>query len=446
MSTANVAKAAIYDVFLSYNTCDLQAVEEIAHQLHNVALRVFFDRWDLVPGELWDDALVRAREESNSYAFFWGPSSHIGDWQKEELRIAIAAQAKDGSKFRVIPVLLSGAGRDSLPPLLQGRHAVDLNDPDGFARLVAGILGEPPTHDPSKHVRRIGASSRALPSGGHPTTGALRPDSYYLRWNIFEIVRELLAKEKLNIQALRHTIDLTITDLEQHCISEYPQRDRWDIRRIVFEARRKAYAIKYGGRTSATDERYTDIAAWRKEFANLLREVGFPGQTDRPVLCVGIGTGAEGVEVYDKFLNLSIADVSQESLERARGPFPHARIVCDEAEVLAGISNCSQELYISLRTFQSTLFDVDAASVQAFRVLRPGGSIIVSVPYIYYSDGSLLTGLPHPGSTTLDEELPYWYCERIRRSFRKLGLRDIRIYTGTFEIYVIAQRSLEPAT
>ncbi len=46
-----------YDVFLSYNTRDHATAERIAHALRERKLKVFFDRWELVAGRPWPDAL-----------------------------------------------------------------------------------------------------------------------------------------------------------------------------------------------------------------------------------------------------------------------------------------------------------------------------------------------------------------------------------------------------
>ena len=46
-----------YDVFLSYNWREHAAVEAIARALRDRELRVFLDRWYLVPGRPWPQAL-----------------------------------------------------------------------------------------------------------------------------------------------------------------------------------------------------------------------------------------------------------------------------------------------------------------------------------------------------------------------------------------------------
>jgi hypothetical protein len=56
-----MAEEIRYDVFLSHNSQDKPAVEILARRLTDEAsLRPFLDKWHLVPGEPWQEALEEA--------------------------------------------------------------------------------------------------------------------------------------------------------------------------------------------------------------------------------------------------------------------------------------------------------------------------------------------------------------------------------------------------
>jgi energy-coupling factor transporter ATP-binding protein EcfA2 len=139
-----------YDVFLSHNSADKPAVEELAHRLTGEAgLQPFLDKWHLVPGQPWQEALEEALDVSRSCAVFLGPES-LGTWENEEMRAALDIRA-GRPDFRVIPVLLPGARlphRGRLPRFLARLTWVDfrpgLDDADAFHRLVCGIQGVAP--------------------------------------------------------------------------------------------------------------------------------------------------------------------------------------------------------------------------------------------------------------------------------------------------------------
>lgn len=137
-----------YDVFLSHNSGDKRAVETIAHRLREEAhLEPFLDKWHLIPGAPWQEALEEALERSKTVAVFVGPSG-ISPWHNEEMRTALDHAVRRRDEYRVIPVLLPGATEAAVTRFLARRTWVDfrsgLDDADAFARLVAGILGRPP--------------------------------------------------------------------------------------------------------------------------------------------------------------------------------------------------------------------------------------------------------------------------------------------------------------
>jgi TIR domain/Glycosyl transferase 4-like domain len=139
-----------YDVFLSYSSADLKAVEAIARRLQDEAkLRPFFDKWHLIPGYPWQEELEKALESAGTCAVFIGPED-VGPWQNEEVRSALNDRVTRPG-FRVIPVLLPGAmlpQQKQLPRFLARLTWVDfrggLQDPEAFDRLVAGIRGNQP--------------------------------------------------------------------------------------------------------------------------------------------------------------------------------------------------------------------------------------------------------------------------------------------------------------
>jgi energy-coupling factor transporter ATP-binding protein EcfA2 len=159
---------ARYDVFLSYNSADEEAVGSIARRLREEArLCPFLDRWHLIPGEPWQEAIEEALEQSETMAVFVGPSG-ISPWHNEEMRAGLDRAVRGRDDVRVIPVLLPGTDPKCLPSFLTRRTCADfragLDDDDAFTRLVAGILGQPP--------EQAGAST--LPDEPAPYPG-LRP-------------------------------------------------------------------------------------------------------------------------------------------------------------------------------------------------------------------------------------------------------------------------------
>jgi hypothetical protein len=136
-----------YDVFLSYNSEDLEAVELIAvHLADRAGLKPWLDKWELVPGEPWFRNLERGLTSALTCAVFVGKSGE-GPWQQRELAAALDRQVKN-SGFRVVPVLLPDApATPDLPVFLAGNTWVafrDILDDEALWRLECGICGKPP--------------------------------------------------------------------------------------------------------------------------------------------------------------------------------------------------------------------------------------------------------------------------------------------------------------
>ena len=140
MSEANKS----YDVFLSFNTKDLDAVRQIARYLANDAgLHPWFDDWELVAGDSVVDEVYQGLEAVPVYAVFLGQHGE-GPWQTPEIRSAVHNCVSDPQR-RIIPVFLPDAPeKPVLPPFLKGYKWVDfrgkaLDDPEALRQLVKGI-------------------------------------------------------------------------------------------------------------------------------------------------------------------------------------------------------------------------------------------------------------------------------------------------------------------
>jgi tetratricopeptide (TPR) repeat protein len=141
----------MYDVFISYNSLDHEAVVKVAEELRGRRLKPYLDRWYLVPGTSWVDALEKPLAECRSAAIFLGLHG-LGRWQQRERDLALDRQTKDHS-FPVIPVLLPGAD----PPLgfLSQNTWVDLRKevtPEALEILALAVQGNAPGADLAERV------------------------------------------------------------------------------------------------------------------------------------------------------------------------------------------------------------------------------------------------------------------------------------------------------
>jgi len=274
-----------------------------------------------------------------------------------------------------------------------------------------------------------------------PRQGERLESSIYVSQKIPDIVRQELQKKSIDITAVKFSLDLTISDLERICCILYPDMDSKQIRKVVREARAIAFETKYADRTEKDDERFTDIERWKEEFRDLLSDLGIQKFNKKRVINVGISNCLEAEGLFDKIEEFIGIDLSPKALEGAKGNCPKLKCIVNDAEDLHGIENGSQDVYISLRTYQSTLFDINAALFEAYRVLRPGGWIVISISNTFIDETKgILKGLLLPESSEVDPDLPYRFISKIRERLKMLNFESIGMRMGMVEDYIYGQR------
>jgi hypothetical protein len=142
-----------FDVFLSYSHLDVSYVEELAKRLEDeFGFHVWLDKWILIPGENWQQAISQGLDQAKSCAVCIGEHTPNG-WFREEIERAINRQTKNET-FRVIPVLLPKAQKINVDNFLELRTWVDLrngmDDDWNFHLLTSGIRGIVPGRPPQK--------------------------------------------------------------------------------------------------------------------------------------------------------------------------------------------------------------------------------------------------------------------------------------------------------
>lgn len=159
------------DVFLSYHEGDRAQVEALAERLSEAGVSFWFAPWHSVPGEPLQEQMEDALGRAEACAVIVGEGERLVGWHNEQLRVAIQTRVEDDARYRVIPVLLPGAGlpgaRD-LPRFLRRYELVtfrDAEDADAFRRLMAGVLGVTPVRaEEYLRARRSSATERDPPA------------------------------------------------------------------------------------------------------------------------------------------------------------------------------------------------------------------------------------------------------------------------------------------
>ena len=151
MEASSMPNDEVYDIFLSHSHSDAKWVENLARKLEDQeGLRVWLDKWVLIPGEPWTQNLEKGLSQAKACAVLLGEDIPDG-WFRKEIGRANNRQAGE-TTFRVIPVLLPGTTEEHTVDFLDLYTWVDFredeNYDEAFRRLVAGIRGISPGRKP----------------------------------------------------------------------------------------------------------------------------------------------------------------------------------------------------------------------------------------------------------------------------------------------------------
>lgn len=252
-----------HDVFLSHNSADKPAVEKIARNLIREKIKPWFDAWDLVAGEPWQEALERGLAVSCTCAVFWG-RNQAGPWENEEMRSALDERV-NRKGYRVIPVILPGARQpdiESLPPFLRRLTWVNfkygIDDKYAMRALIAGIRGKPNPSRPrtTKPKKMTIAPSTMRLVQQTPSQGSSKPRSKSDLQR--DLVRAVSQLEKAVNSLDGHEINPTTTRPVQYLIVQ--------ISSLILEVKREIL-----DKLQPDDPRSLDLAEHWGETQNMFR-------------------------------------------------------------------------------------------------------------------------------------------------------------------------------
>jgi hypothetical protein len=124
-------------VFLSYASSDRAIAAQVATALREVGISVWFDVWELAPGDSIGDRVDQALKASDLLLLFLSKASVTSRWVQTELNAVLTNQMKDRA-ITIIPVVIEDC---DIPPVLADRMYVDLRGDvaAGVQRLVGQL-------------------------------------------------------------------------------------------------------------------------------------------------------------------------------------------------------------------------------------------------------------------------------------------------------------------
>lgn len=124
-------------VFLIYSRKDLPAAQELSKYLTEAGFAPWLDVEQLVPGQVWRQAIGRAMQESGVAIALISKNLNASRESQAELRAAMKLlTARDKNTFPVLPVRLDDA---EVPEYLSHVQWVNWKDPEAMRQILQGL-------------------------------------------------------------------------------------------------------------------------------------------------------------------------------------------------------------------------------------------------------------------------------------------------------------------
>lgn len=209
--------------------------------------------------------------------------------------------------------------------------------------------------------------------------------------------------------------------------------------KLVRQAIAQAFSKKYGFYSYSNDARSID-SNWKQNFMDVYYKNSNKSLYDNRIINVGVGGGNEAKELFSNCKKIKFVDISSVGLENVKKENHFAQTIVSSASDLSMVKDESQDLYISLRTYNSSFFDIKKALLEANRVLKNNSLIIISIAngFLNKRNNTILPGLIIPGSKFIDLYRSLGIAKVVFDTLLSTGFNKINIYPTKTEIFLSA--------
>ncbi|EAE1300593.1 class I SAM-dependent methyltransferase [Listeria monocytogenes] len=208
---------------------------------------------------------------------------------------------------------------------------------------------------------------------------------------------------------------------------------------LVQSAISQAFNSKYGAYNYTDDARSFDVG-WIENFMSFFQQTTSRDIENSSILSVGVGSGHEAIALFSKCRNVTFVDIAPGGLEKIKANKPSAETIVSSAIDLSSVPNNSKDVYVSLRTYNSSFFDIKKAILEAYRTLKPGATIIISIANGFFCPerNCIIPGLIVPGTGFIDLYRGMDTAKQLQYELELSGFTGISFYPTNTEIYLSA--------
>ena len=267
----------------------------------------------------------------------------------------------------------------------------------------------------------------------------IKSSPYYSAKRISNIVMEKLQEKGIFISKEELQSNKQIEKLIQLIVEKY-KFNIDDASKLVNLVMSEAFDEKYATYNYSDDARSLSVD-WKNNFLMIYNKLLLSSLENKDILDVGVGSGNEAIALFSDCLNITFVYIAPNGLKKIKKQIPKSNIVVSRAEKLVTLINNSYDMYISLRTYNSSFFNVKQAISEAYRVLKKDGVIIISIAngFLCPENQYIIPGLIIPGTEFVDIYRGFDMIEKLSRELWNNSFEDIQFFPTKVELFLTAK-------
>ena len=261
---------------------------------------------------------------------------------------------------------------------------------------------------------------------------------YYSTVRISNLILNELSRLGLSIRKTDIEANKNFNSLIQFISNKY-DIDSYKTTTIVNNIFSQAFGEKYSSYDYAEDIRSVSLT-WKNNFYEICKNVINLPLSEQRILNVGVGSGDEAKALFGMCKDITFADIARLGLNKITACMPHAKTLCCRAENLSKLKDNTYDLYVSLRTYNSSFFEAKPAVREAYRVLKNNGKLIISIAngFLNKDHRRIIRGLIIPNTNFVDIYRGLNFIRELSEMCNEIGFNDINLIPTDTEIYLTA--------
>lgn len=265
----------------------------------------------------------------------------------------------------------------------------------------------------------------------------IKNNNYYSQKRISELVKNNLCELGYYITEIDISNNKSVSKLSQFLTDNYYLS--FDKSKCIVEkCLSDAFNNKYSSYDYKNDAQYLN-SMWSSTFNSICNKIGL-NLSDDNIINVGVGSGNEAAKIFSTCKRITFVDIALDGLKKIKKFMPQSAIILSSAENLSTVEDNTFDAYISLRTYNSSFFNISNALKEAERVLKNNSYIIISIANGFIdSNFEIIPGLIIPNTEFVNIYRGLDTIRKLADELSLLGFIDIKYLPTTEEIYLFAK-------